>query len=90
MTSKSIIVYLNKGDKLNNNYYSTLNRKIWYVLKEQDALENINYMMCHHEEDNTAQHRKDLNAYKAWIKKDSTLHGTIISYNGDDLIHEYK
>ncbi|MCD7465973.1 hypothetical protein HAX54_002261, partial [Datura stramonium] len=39
---------------------------------------------------NTAQHRRDLAAYKAWKKTDSIARGIILSFVVDDLIHEYE
>ena len=38
----------------------------------------------------TAQHRRDLDAYKAWKKKDSTAKGILISSMVDDLAFEYE
>ncbi|KAH0747420.1 hypothetical protein KY285_009077 [Solanum tuberosum] len=78
MTSKSIIVDLNKGEKRNGDNYDIWSRKIWYVLEEQNALE----------EGNTAQHRRDLEANKAWKKANSIARGIIVSSVVDDLIHE--
>ena len=71
MASKTIIADLNKGDKLNGDNYDTWRHKIWYVLDEQDALDGINQIMLDPGVGNTAQHRRDHEAYLAWKKKDS-------------------
>ncbi|KAH0729743.1 hypothetical protein KY290_000871 [Solanum tuberosum] len=68
MASKSIIDDLNKGEKLNGDNYDIWSRKIWYVLEEQTALEGINHVLNEPEEGNSSQHRRDLEAYKAWKK----------------------
>ena len=39
---------------------------------------------------NCAQYRRDLETYKTWKKVDSTVHGIIVSFVVDDLIHECK
>ncbi|XP_070049220.1 uncharacterized protein [Nicotiana tomentosiformis] len=86
MASKSIIIDLNKGDKLNGENYDIWSRKMWYVLKEKNALESINHAMSHPEEGNTAQHGRDLKTYNIWKKKDSTAREIIVSSVVDDLI----
>ncbi|XP_073289064.1 uncharacterized protein [Primulina huaijiensis] len=88
MTSKSIIADLNKGDKLNGDNYDTWRHKIGYVLDEQDALEGINQVMQDPGVGNTAQQRRDQEAYQAWKKKDSTARAILVSSVIDDLIHE--
>ncbi|XP_073309909.1 uncharacterized protein [Primulina huaijiensis] len=88
MSSKSIIADLNKGDKLNGDNYDTLRHKIGYVLDEQDVLEGINQVMQDPGVGNTAQQRRDQEAYQAWKKKDSTAHALLVSSVIDDLIHE--
>jgi len=88
MTSKSIIADLNKGEKLNGDNYDIWSRKIWYVLEEQNVLEGINHVLNQLEECNTIQHIRDLEAYKASKKANSTTRGIIVSSVVDDLIHE--
>ena len=39
--TRSIVADLNKGDKLNDKNYDIWNRKIQYLLEEQDMLETI-------------------------------------------------
>lgn len=65
MTSKSIIADLNKCEKLKGDNYDIQSHKIWYVLEEQNALEGINHVLSQPEEDNTAHHKRYLEAYKA-------------------------
>ncbi|KAF3638907.1 hypothetical protein FXO37_24173 [Capsicum annuum] len=83
-----IIADLNKGEKLNGDNYDIWSRKMWYVLEDQNAFEGINHVLSLPEEGNTAQHRRDLEAYKAWKKVDSIARGIIVSSVVDDLIHE--
>ena len=40
------------------------------------------------EEGNTAQHRRDLEAYKAWKNANSIARGIIVSFVFDDRIHK--
>jgi len=51
-------------------------------------LEGINHVLNKPEDGNTAQHKRDLEAYKAWKKANSTARGIIVSSVVDDLIHE--
>ena len=88
MTSKSIIADLNKSEKLNGDHYDICSREIWYVLAEQNVLESINHVLNKTEEGNTSQHRRDLKAYKALKKANSTTRVIIVSSLIDDLIHE--
>ena len=62
-TTKSIIVDLNQGDKLNEKNYDVWHRKIQYVLERQEMLETITQSMAKLEHGNTAQHRRDMKAY---------------------------
>ena len=71
MTSKSIIVDVNKGKKLNCDNYEVWSCKIWYVLEEKKTLEGRNHVLNQPQKGNSAQHLKDLEAYKAWKKANS-------------------
>ena len=42
------------------------------------------------EDGNTAQHRRDLEAYQSWFKKDRSLCFTMLSSMHDDLIGKYE
>ena len=68
--TKSIIANLNQGKKLNKKNYDVWHRKIQYVLEEQDMLETITQLMAEPEQGNTAQHRRDMEAYQAYKRKD--------------------
>ena len=46
--------------------------------------------MTRPEDGNTAQHRRDLEAYQSWFKKDRSTHFTMLSSIHDDLIREYE
>ena len=69
--TKNIIVELNKGEKLNGDNYEIWHRKVQYILEEQEALETLNHIMQEPEQGNSAQHRRDQEAYVAWKKKKS-------------------
>nr|CAD1844018.1 unnamed protein product [Ananas comosus var. bracteatus] len=88
MASKNIIADLNKGKKLDGDNYNIWQTKIQYVLEEQQALETIYHTMTDPGEGNTAQHRRDQKAYRAWKAKDSSARGILISSMVDDLIGE--
>ena len=90
MASKTIIADLNKGDKLNGDNYNLWKLKIGYVLEEQEALEAVNNVMNEPEDGTTVQHRRNMDAYMAWKKKDSTARGILISSMHDDLVYEYQ
>ena len=64
--SKNIIAELNKGEKLNGDNYEIWSMKIQYVLEEQEALEVLNIVLDEPEAGNTAQHKRDREAYEAW------------------------
>ena len=94
MASKNIIADLNKGEKLNGDNYDICNLKIQYVLEEQKVLETFNAEMEEPQavegNNNNAQFRRDLIAYNAWKKKDSTARGILIGSMNDNLVYEYQ
>ena len=61
--SKNIVAELNKGEKLNGDNYDIWHRKIQYILEEQKTLEALNNTLAEPEQSNTAQHKRDLEAY---------------------------
>jgi S-methylmethionine-dependent homocysteine/selenocysteine methylase len=68
MTSKSIIADLNKGEKLDmDNYYDIWQRKIRYVLNEQEVLEAITLSMNAPQQGDNPQHQRDLHASESWL-----------------------
>ena len=64
IVAKNIIVELNKGEKLNGDYYEIWSMKIQYILEEKKALEVLNMFMDEPEHGNTTQHRWDREAYE--------------------------
>ena len=64
IVAKKIMAKLNKGEKLNGNNYDIWSMKIQYVLEEQQALEVLKMSMLEPEQVNTAQHRRDREAYE--------------------------
>ena len=77
--TKNIIVELNKGEKLNGDNYEIWHRKVQYILEEQEALETLNHIMQEPEQGNSAQHRRDQEAYVAWKKKNPLAHIKLLS-----------
>nr|XP_010906668.1 uncharacterized protein LOC105033512 [Elaeis guineensis] len=90
MASKNNIADLNKGEKLDSKNYNIWRTKLYYVLEKQDVLEAINHAMTDPDEKNSAQNRKDQEAYCAWKAKDTTACGILISTMVDDLVNECK
>ena len=77
--SKNIVAELNKGEKLNGDNYEIWSMKIQYVLEEQEALEVLNIVLDEPEAGNTAQHKRDREAYEAWKRKNSLARITLLS-----------
>ncbi|KAL7225158.1 hypothetical protein ACSBR1_020524 [Camellia fascicularis] len=70
MASKNIIVELNNGDKLDGNNYDIWHRKVQYLLNEQELLDHLTNIMAIPKAGNTAQHRRDHDAYANGFKRD--------------------
>ena len=83
---KSIIADLNQGDKLNEKNYDVWHRKIQYVLEEQNMLETITQLMAELEQGNTAQHRRDMDAYQAYKRKDRVARILLFSSMKNDIM----
>ena len=90
MASKTIVADLNKGEKLNGDNFDIWHRKVQYILEEQEVLETLTNIMNEPEQGNTAQHRRDLEAYQAWKKKNSIARITLLSSMQDDLMCEFE
>ena len=73
-TTRNIIVELNKDEKLNGDNYKIWYCKVQYNLEKQETLETPNHVMQEPKQGNTAQHRRDQEAYMAWKKKSSLAH----------------
>ena len=71
IVAKNIIVELNRGEKLNGDNYEIWSMKIQYVLKEQEVLETLSNVMAELEQGNTTQHKRNLEAYNVWKRKNS-------------------
>ena len=85
--TKSIVADLNHGDKLNEKNYDVWHRKIQYLLEEQDMLETITQPMAEPEQSTTAQHRRDLEAYK---RKDRVARILMLSSMKNDLMLRFE
>jgi transposase InsO family protein len=90
MAAKNVVADLTRDDKLTGNNYDIWHRKIQYLLNEQELLETLSSKMTRPEDGNTAQHRRDLEAYQSWFKKDRSTRFTMLSSMHDDLIGEYE
>ena len=90
MAAKNVVADLTKGDKLVGTNFDMWHRKIQYLLNEQDLLEHLTYSMDQPEDGTTAQHRRDLEAYTTWFKKDRSTRFIVLSSMHDDLIGEYE
>ena len=88
--SKNIIVELNKGEKLNGDNHEIWSMKIQYVLEEQEALEALNIVLDEPEAGNTAQHKRDREAYEAWKRKNSLARITLLSSMENDIMREFR
>jgi len=88
--SKTIMADLNEGEKLNGDNYNIWHRKVQHILEEQEVLETLNHTMDEPEHGTSAQHKRDLEAYQAWKKKNSIAHITLLSCMQDDLMCEFE
>ena len=88
--TKSIIADLNQGDKLNEKNYDVWHRKIQYVLEEQDMLEMITPQIAKLEQGNTTQHRRDMEAYQAYKRKDRVARILLLSCMRNDIMLRFE
>ena len=79
MANKNIVADLTKGEKLDGTNYDMWHRKIQYLLNEQEVLKTLTNVMMRPKYGNTAQHRRDLEVYKSWVKKD---HWAVFPFSG--------
>ena len=89
-TTNSIIVDLNQGDKLNEKNYDVWHHKIQYVLEEQDMLETITQPMVEPEHGNITQHRRDMEAYQAYKRKDCVSCILLLSSMRNDIMLRFE
>ncbi|CAL5356408.1 unnamed protein product [Camellia sinensis] len=90
MASKNIIVELNNRDKLDGNNYDIWHKKVQYLLNEQELLDHLTNIMAITKAGNTAQHRRDHDAYANGFKRDRSVRFTLLSCMHDDLIGEFE
>ena len=57
VATRSIVAYMNQGDKLNDKNHDVWHHKIQYLLEEQDMLEIVTQSMVEPEHGMTAQHK---------------------------------
>ena len=88
--SKNIVAELNKGEKLDGDNYEIWHMKIQYVLEEQEALEALNLVMVEPEDGNTAQHKRDKDAFAVWKRKNSLARITLLSSMDNDVMWEFR
>ena len=88
--TNNIIADLNQGEKLNEKNYDVWHRKIQYVLEEQDMLKTITQPMAKPEQGNTAQHRRDMEAYQAYKRKDRVAHILLLSSTRNDIMLHFE
>jgi hypothetical protein len=86
VASKSIIAYLNHGDKLSEKNYDVSHRNIEYLLEEQEMLETITQPMAEPEQGNTAQHKLDMEAYQTYKRKDRVARILMLSSMRNDIM----
>ena len=88
--TKNIIDDLDQGDKLNDKNHDVWYRKIQYLLKEQDMMETITQLMAEPEHGNNAQHRRDMEAYQAYKRKDRVVRILMLSSMRNDLMLRFE
>ncbi|GAV62055.1 hypothetical protein CFOL_v3_05579 [Cephalotus follicularis] len=84
MATKNIIADLNKGEKLTGTNYDIWHKKMTFLLNEQELFEHLTTIMTRPPEGNTAQSRRDLEAFETWSKKDRCARFTLLSCMHDD------
>ena len=88
--SKSIIVDLNHGDKLNEKNYDVWHRKIEYLLEKQEMLETITQSMTEPEHGDTAQHKINMEAYQTYKCKDRVARFLMLSNIQNDIMLRFE
>ena len=88
--AKSIIADLNQKEKLNEKNYDVWHRKIQYVLEEQDMLKTITQPMAEPKQGNTAQHKRDMEAYQAYKRKDCVARILLLSSMRNNIMLHFE
>ena len=60
------------------------------MLEEQEVLEALNIIMEEPEDGNTAQHKRDKEAFAAWKKKNYLTRITLLSSMENDVMREFR
>lgn len=91
MASKTIIVELNKDEKLNGDNYDIWHCMFQYILEEQDVLETLNHVMIEPTSEDTHQHEREiyLELFKPEKKKNSISRITLLGSMGSELMCEF-
>ena len=88
--TRSIVANLNQGEKLNDKNYDVCHRKIQYLLEEQDMLETITQPMAEPKHGTSAQHKRDMEAYHAYKRKDTVSRIRMLSSMRNDLMLHFE
>jgi len=88
---KNIITDLNKGQKVDGENYDIWHRKVQYLLDEKEVLKILTQSMeAPPEEGNSPQHRRDVETYAQWAKKDRCARFVMLSSMHNDLISAFE
>jgi hypothetical protein len=75
---------------LDGKNYDIWHHKIQYLLDELEVLETLTNSMEEPEQGNSAQNRRNLEAYQSWRKKDRCARFTTLNNMHNDLIGEFE
>ncbi|GAV87291.1 UBN2_3 domain-containing protein [Cephalotus follicularis] len=90
IATRNIIADLKKGEKLTGTNYDIWYKKMTFLFNEQELYEHLPTTMTRPPEGNTTQHRRDIEVFEAWSKKDRCARFTLLSCMHDDLIGAYE
>ena len=88
--NKAIIVNLNKGEKLNGDNFDIWHRKVTFIIKDQEATEALHTTMKKPQDGDSVQSKRDMEAYEAWKKKNSTARLTLLSSMDNYIMCQYE
>ena len=75
---------------MNDKNYDVWHHKIEYLLEEQDMLKTILKSMVELEHGLTAQHRRDMEVYQAYKRKDIVTHILMLSNMRNDMMLRFE
>ena len=93
MATNQLIVELNKDNKLNGKNYDLWKIKVTFLLNDQELSEHTENSIVQPvmaEGVIEAQHRRALDAYKAWHKKNYRARIILLTNMDDNLMVEYQ